>query len=37
MKKILLIVFFNYTFVSLAQDFNKGDQMIGGSFSFSVF
>ena len=37
MKKILLIVFCNYTFVSLAQDFNKGDQMIGGSFSFSVF
>jgi len=37
MKKILLILFCFYSFTSFSQDFNKGDKLIGGSFSFSVF
>ena len=37
MKKILLLVFCFYSFTSFSQDFNKGDKLIGGSFSFSVF
>jgi hypothetical protein len=37
MKKILLFLFCTYSFTSFAQDFNKGDKLIGGSLSFSVF
>src|SRR5262245_37945882 len=38
MKKILLIVFCSYSFISFSQEnFNKGDKLIGGNFSFSVF
>ena len=37
MRKILLILFCFYSFTALSQDFNKGDKMFGGSFSFSVF
>jgi len=37
MKKILLILVCSYSFASFSQDFNKGDKLIGGSFSFSIF
>ena len=37
MKKILLILGCSYSFTSFSQDFNKGDKLIGGSFSFSIF
>jgi hypothetical protein len=37
MKKILLILFCFYSFNLFSQDFNKGDKLIGGSLSFSVF
>lgn len=37
MKKILLILVCSYSFTSFSQDFNKGDKLIGGSFSFSIF
>ena len=37
MKKILLIFFCSYSFTSFSQDFNKGDKLIGGSLSFSIF
>lgn len=37
MKKIILFIVCSYSFTSFSQDFNKGDKLIGGSFSFSFF
>ena len=37
MKKIILILFCSYSITSFSQDFYKGDKLIGGSLSFSVF
>jgi len=37
MKKILLILFCSCSITSFSQNFDKGDKLIGGSLSFSVF
>ena len=37
MKKTLLILLCTYSLTSFSQDFTKGDKLIGGNLSFSVF
>jgi len=37
MKKILLVAFIISSVHCISQDFEKGDKLFGGSFSFSVF